>query len=161
MEHHASQAAFTGRRPGSLIGGLQSPAASRIRSCNATYGPRGNALSRRRCGMSGSLLVSFKLCACLICPTEPRFLEFGHAASAREAAKSSNSMARLSWPVSWGGSFLLSNDHLNWGGYTLQGTDRPASTNWNAVGGSPTDVNGSNQVVVPLTTNAFFRLLRQ
>jgi len=29
--------------------------------------------------------VSFELCACLICPTEPRFLEFGHAASAREA----------------------------------------------------------------------------
>jgi len=49
--------------------------------------------------------VSFKLCAFLSCPTEPGFLEFGHAAAARETAKPSNRMTRLR--VSRHGPILL------------------------------------------------------
>jgi beta-glucosidase len=64
----------------------------------------------------------------------------------------------VSWPASWGGTFLLSNSFLNWGAFTLQENIDLHPTNWTSVNGTVVAVDGTNQVILAPTAKRFYRL---
>ncbi len=66
---------------------------------------------------------------------------------------------RVSWPVAWGGSELQQNTYLNWGAYGLQQNANLNTANWAPVPQTPTQVNGTNQLILPHPgTSQFYRL---